>query len=63
MQSKTISRICKAVRENNYTDSRKLRRLYRATKFLIHQNCRASVPADEINKVVRKLARKSGLSI
>lgn len=63
MQAKTISRICKSVRESDCTDPRKVRRLHRAVKFLIHQNCRASVPADEINKVARKLARKSGLSI
>ena len=63
MQSKTISRICKAVRENNYTDPRKLRRLYRATKFLMAQHCREAVTAEEFNKTVRKLARKSGLSI
>ena len=63
MKPKTISRICKAVRENNYTDPRKLRRLARATKFLMAQHCREAVTVEEFNNAIKKVARKAGLSI
>ena len=63
MQSKTISRICKAVRENNYTDQRKLRRLARVTKCLMAQHCREAVTVEEFNNAIKKIARKTGLSI
>ena len=61
MQAKTISRICRP--RDTTKDVRQMRRVCRAVKSLIDQGCREAAPPGDVDKALKNLRRRYGLSI